>query len=66
MLQARHNELIKLAITERDKILLEVEVEREKIKVERETCSREFEAELKRIEEERYTKSDEESNVQWY
>ncbi len=36
MIQARHNELIKLAIAERDKILGELEEAREKLKQESE------------------------------
>lgn len=56
MIQARHNELIKLAIAERDKILGEIEEAREKLKQESEMIKRENEAELKRIEEARYEK----------
>jgi hypothetical protein len=54
MLQARHTEMIKLAVTERDKILAEIEECREKLKKESEVIKRENEAESKRIEEARY------------
>lgn len=54
MIQARHNEMIKLALVERDKILGEIEQAREKLKQEGEMLKCENEAELKRIEDARY------------
>jgi hypothetical protein len=54
MIQARHTEMVKIAISERDKILGEIEQAREKLRKESEMIKRENEAETKRVEEARY------------